>query len=88
VSARWCDGPDSPRLPTEGVPRPPTAAERVRGVAAPYDADGDLATESLPGGYTLTVGEDETGAMTSRVYTRDRDSAVVASDTVDRSVQD
>ncbi|MFJ9895393.1 DNRLRE domain-containing protein [Streptomyces sp. NPDC091280] len=56
--------------------------------AATYDADGDLATESLPGGYTLTAGEDETGAVTSRVYTRDSDSAVVASDTVDRSIQD
>ncbi|MEU0414744.1 DNRLRE domain-containing protein [Streptomyces griseorubiginosus] len=56
--------------------------------AATYNADGDLTTESLPGGYTLTVGEDETGAMTSRVYTRDSDGTAVASDTVERSVQD
>ena len=55
--------------------------------AATYDADGDLATESLPGGYTLTVTQDEAGAETSRVYTRDSDGAVVASDSVDQSVQ-
>ncbi|MFB7577038.1 RHS repeat-associated core domain-containing protein [Streptomyces sp. NPDC056165] len=54
--------------------------------AATYDADGELATESLPGGYTLTVGQDETGATTSRVYTRDSDDTVVASDSVDESV--
>ncbi|MEU6536431.1 DNRLRE domain-containing protein [Streptomyces sp. NPDC047000] len=56
--------------------------------AAAYGADGDLATESLPGGYTLTVTQDETGAETSRVYTKDSDNTVVASDMVDRSVQD
>ncbi|MFF5146707.1 DNRLRE domain-containing protein [Streptomyces sp. NPDC013157] len=55
--------------------------------AATYDADGDLTTESLPGGYTLTVGQDETGAETSRIYTQDSDSSVVASDTTDESVQ-
>ncbi|MFF7403400.1 DNRLRE domain-containing protein [Streptomyces murinus] len=48
--------------------------------AATYDADGELATESLPGGYTLTVGKDETGAETSRVYSRDSDGTVIASD--------
>ncbi|MFG2816008.1 DNRLRE domain-containing protein [Streptomyces sp. NPDC048410] len=57
-------------------------------LTATYDADGGLATQSLPGGYTLTVGQDETGAATSRVYTRDSDGTVVASDDVDRSVQD
>ncbi|MFF2521445.1 DNRLRE domain-containing protein [Streptomyces liangshanensis] len=55
--------------------------------AATYDADGDLTTESLPGGYTLTIGQDEIDAAISRVYTRDSDNTVVASDTVDRSVQ-
>ncbi|MFF4509149.1 DNRLRE domain-containing protein [Streptomyces sp. NPDC001401] len=54
--------------------------------AATYDADGEVATESLPGGYTLTVSQDETGAETSRVYTRDSDGSVVASDTTDESV--
>ncbi|WP_329257837.1 DNRLRE domain-containing protein [Streptomyces sp. NBC_01478] len=55
--------------------------------AATYDADGDLATESLPGGYTLTIGQDETGAETSKVYTQDSDGTVVASDSTDESVQ-
>ncbi|MEU6774585.1 DNRLRE domain-containing protein [Streptomyces sp. NPDC046759] len=54
---------------------------------ATYDADGDLATEQLPGGYTLTDTQDETGAETSRVYTKDSDGTVVASDTVDQSIQ-
>jgi RHS repeat-associated protein len=55
--------------------------------AAAYDADGDLATEALPGGYTLTVAQDEAGAETSRVYTRDSDGTIVASDTADHSIQ-
>ncbi|WP_307790501.1 DNRLRE domain-containing protein [Streptomyces actuosus] len=53
---------------------------------ATYDADGDLATEKLPGGYTLAVAQDETGATVSRVYTRDSDGTVVAADTADLSV--
>ncbi|WP_265737065.1 RHS repeat-associated core domain-containing protein [Actinacidiphila guanduensis] len=55
--------------------------------AATYDSDGNLTTEALPGGYTLTTAQDETGATTSKVYTRDSDSTVVASDTTDQSVQ-
>lgn len=55
---------------------------------ATYDADGELATEQLPGGYTLTATQDETGAETSRVYTRDSDGTVVASDIADHSIQD
>ncbi|MGY4742873.1 DNRLRE domain-containing protein [Streptomyces sp. ATMOS53] len=54
--------------------------------AASYDADGDLFTQSLPGGYTLAVAQDETGATTSRIYTKDSDGTVVASDTTDESV--
>lgn len=54
--------------------------------AAAYDADGNLTAESLPGGYTLTVGYDETGAQLSRTYTRDSDGTVVAADDIDRSV--
>jgi RHS repeat-associated protein len=56
--------------------------------SATYDADGDLATEALPGGYTLTDTQDETGTETSRVYTQDSDGTVVASDTADHTVQD
>ncbi|MFG2558886.1 DNRLRE domain-containing protein [Streptomyces sp. NPDC048496] len=53
---------------------------------AAYDADGDLTTEQLPGGYTLTTSQDETGTETSRVYTRDVDGVIVASDTADHSI--
>lgn len=38
--------------------------------AAAYDADGDLATEQLPGGYTLTTSQDETGTETCRTWWR------------------
>ncbi|MFF7364607.1 RHS repeat-associated core domain-containing protein [Streptomyces sp. NPDC008125] len=55
---------------------------------AAYDSDGELATEALPGGYTLNVTQDETGTETSRVYTRDSDNVVVSSDTADHSAQD
>ncbi|WP_282694234.1 DNRLRE domain-containing protein [Streptomyces sp. CC208A] len=53
---------------------------------ARYDADGSVTSEKLPGGYTLTVTEDTTGAATSRVYTRDSDGLVVVTDSVDESV--
>ncbi|MGQ4356560.1 DNRLRE domain-containing protein [Streptomyces drozdowiczii] len=55
---------------------------------AAYDADGDLASEQFPGGYTLTTSQDETGTETSRVYTRDSDGLIVASDTTDHSIHD
>jgi len=55
---------------------------------ATYDGNGAPVTETLPGGYTLTVGQDETGTETSRVYSRDSDKAIVASDTIEQSVQD
>ncbi|WP_374200181.1 DNRLRE domain-containing protein, partial [Streptomyces sp. AC555_RSS877] len=50
--------------------------------SAAYDADGSLTTEKLPGGYTLNVTEDATGATTSRAYTRDSDGTTVYTDTV------
>ncbi|MGW4434552.1 DNRLRE domain-containing protein [Streptomyces sp. NPDC004596] len=53
---------------------------------ATYDADGSVATEKLPGGYTLTQSEDTTGTATDRTYTRDSDGAIVYSDTVTESV--
>nr|WP_023586455.1 DNRLRE domain-containing protein [Streptomyces thermolilacinus] len=49
---------------------------------ATYDADGSLATEKLPGGYTLTVTEDTTGTPVSRVYTRDSDGLSLYTDAV------
>ncbi|WP_078957674.1 DNRLRE domain-containing protein [Streptomyces glaucescens] len=54
--------------------------------SATYDADGSVATEKLPGGYTLTVTEDTTGAPVSRAYTRDSDGVSVFTDTVAESV--
>ncbi|MBT2369384.1 DNRLRE domain-containing protein [Streptomyces sp. ISL-10] len=63
------------------------SADSVAGsFEARYTADGSVATEKLPGGYTLKVEEDTTGATTSRVYTRDSDGQVVYSDTVEESV--
>ncbi|MEU6547010.1 DNRLRE domain-containing protein [Streptomyces sp. NPDC046859] len=53
---------------------------------ATYDADGSVATEKLPGGYTLTQNEDTTGSATDRTYTRDSDGTIVYSDTVTESV--
>lgn len=55
--------------------------------AATYDADGRLATESLPGGYTLTTTRDETGQETARVYTHDSDGVIVASGIANQSIQ-
>nr|WP_037732487.1 DNRLRE domain-containing protein [Streptomyces megasporus] len=54
--------------------------------SATYDADGSVATEKLPGGYTLTVTEDTTGSTTDRTYTRDSDGTLVYADTVTESV--
>ncbi|MFB7456694.1 DNRLRE domain-containing protein [Streptomyces sp. NPDC056188] len=54
--------------------------------SATYDADGSVATEKLPGGYTLTVTEDPTGSAASRIYTRDSDGTTVYSDRVSESV--
>ncbi|WP_331745235.1 sugar-binding protein (plasmid) [Streptomyces anulatus] len=50
-----------------------------------YDADGSLATEKLPGGYTMTATEDPTGAAVSRAYTRDSDGTSLYTDTVTES---
>ncbi|MFF3757153.1 DNRLRE domain-containing protein [Streptomyces sp. NPDC002185] len=53
---------------------------------ATYDADGSVASEKLPGGYTLATSEDTTGATLKRTYTRDSDGTVVYADTVTESV--
>ncbi|MFD7934586.1 hypothetical protein ACFV4T_08620 [Streptomyces sp. NPDC059755] len=49
---------------------------------ARYDADGDLATQTLPGGYTQSDEQDTTGSATARTYTRTSDGTVLAADTV------
>jgi RHS repeat-associated protein len=53
---------------------------------ATYDADGSVASEKLPGGYTLTTSEDTSGASVERTYTRDSDGTIVVSDTTTESV--
>ncbi|MEU6347183.1 RHS repeat-associated core domain-containing protein [Streptomyces sp. NPDC046977] len=75
---------------TSADPRglPTSRTDSVAGTfEATYDADGELATESLPGGYTLSVTRDETSAPVSRIYSRDSDHAIVATDTINRSAQ-
>ncbi|WP_461083852.1 polymorphic toxin-type HINT domain-containing protein [Streptomyces deserti] len=63
------------------------ATDSIAGTfSATYDADGSVATEKLPGGYTLTVSEDTTGSPAGRTYTRDSDGTVVMSDAVTESV--
>jgi RHS repeat-associated protein len=54
---------------------------------ATYNADGDLASEGLPGGYTLTVSQDETGTDTSHTYTRNSDTLTLTTDTASETVQ-
>ncbi|MFE7456036.1 DNRLRE domain-containing protein [Streptomyces sp. NPDC057554] len=64
-----------------------TTTDSVAGTfRATYDADESVATERLPGGYTLTTTEDTTGATLDRTYTRDSDGTVVYSDTVTESI--
>ncbi|MFF9400819.1 DNRLRE domain-containing protein [Streptomyces sp. NPDC014744] len=53
--------------------------------ATTYDADGGVATERLPGGYTLTVDQDTAGSTVGRTYTRVADGVLVASDMVSES---
>ncbi|WP_079175436.1 DNRLRE domain-containing protein [Streptomyces malaysiense] len=54
---------------------------------ARYDADGDLATEGLPGGYTMAEEQDPSGTATARTYTRDSDGTVLVSDSITETVQ-
>ncbi|MGW7463823.1 DNRLRE domain-containing protein [Streptomyces xantholiticus] len=53
---------------------------------ATYDADGSVTKQTLPGGITLAMEEDETGAPSTRTYTRDSDGTVLLADTVGESV--
>ncbi|MFD9302132.1 DNRLRE domain-containing protein [Streptomyces sp. NPDC060048] len=54
---------------------------------AAYNADGVITTERLPGGYTLNVTVDSSGASTQRTYTRDSDQALVYSDRATKQAQ-
>ncbi|WP_323447380.1 DNRLRE domain-containing protein [Streptomyces yaizuensis] len=64
-----------------------TVTDSVAGAfRATYDADGSVAEEKLPGGYTLRQTEDTTGATVGRVYTRDGDGTTVYADSTTESV--
>ncbi|MEU0217975.1 RHS repeat-associated core domain-containing protein [Streptomyces sp. NPDC006265] len=52
---------------------------------AAYGPDGELTTETLPGGYTLNLSFNEVGEDTARLYTRDSDGTILLADTVDYS---
>ncbi|MEH0419426.1 DNRLRE domain-containing protein [Streptomyces sp. B21-083] len=63
-----------------------TVTDSVAGAfSGTYDADGTLTSETLPGGYTLTVGTDPAGQVTGRSYTKS-DGTTVSSDTADYTV--
>ncbi|MEU1090016.1 DNRLRE domain-containing protein [Streptomyces sp. NPDC005892] len=53
---------------------------------ATYDRDGGVEKEGLPGGYTLVVKDDPTGATLSRQYTRDSDGLLVYGDSVTETI--
>ncbi|MFI5829181.1 DNRLRE domain-containing protein [Streptomyces sp. NPDC051578] len=60
---------------------PTSLTDSVAGTfGATYDASGEVANETLPGGYTLRTVTDETGFTTSRAYTRDADGASLLTD--------
>ncbi|MFF0549430.1 DNRLRE domain-containing protein [Streptomyces sp. NPDC004311] len=64
-----------------------SATDSVAGTfGVTYDADGQVASEKLPGGYTLTQQDDAAGAVVAKNYTRDSDGLSVMTDTVTRSV--
>ncbi|MFJ4624188.1 RHS repeat-associated core domain-containing protein, partial [Streptomyces sp. NPDC088812] len=63
-----------------------TLTDSVAGTyTAAYDADGTLTTETLPGGYTLTLTTNTTGQETAREYT-DSSGTTVLSDAADYTV--
>ncbi|MDQ0938414.1 DNRLRE domain-containing protein [Streptomyces sp. V1I1] len=51
-----------------------------------YDADGNVKTETLPGGYTVAVTRDATGTETARTYTSTTDQTVPLADTIAQTV--
>jgi RHS repeat-associated protein len=63
-----------------------TVADSVAGTfTASYDADSALVSQTLPGGYTLTVTTDPAGQQTGREYATSS-GTIVASDTADYTV--
>ncbi|MFE9879214.1 DNRLRE domain-containing protein [Streptomyces sp. NPDC005784] len=94
---------DRPTVVTDNVPSSTTytydAAIDPRGLAtsvtdsvagtfsARYDADGAVASQGLPGGYTMQQDLDPAGRPVARTYTRDSDGTVLVSDSVAATVQ-
>jgi RHS repeat-associated protein len=60
-----------------------SVADSVAGtISATYGPDGQVLTQTLPGGVRLELGYDAAGVGTSRVYKRTSDNAVVGSSTI------
>ncbi|MFE4415748.1 DNRLRE domain-containing protein [Streptomyces sp. NPDC056821] len=102
VTSTQYDALDRPTKVTDSVPSTTTytydTAVDPRGLTtsvtdsaagtftARYDADGGLATEALPGGYTMAEEQDPAGTATNRTYTRDSDNTVLVSDSITATV--
>ncbi|MGW1559131.1 DNRLRE domain-containing protein [Streptomyces sp. NPDC002144] len=102
TSTRY-DALDRPTAVTDTVPSTTTytydTAIDPRGLAtsvtdsvagtfsARYDADGTVASQGLPGGYTMQQDLDPAGRPVARTYTRDSDGTVLVSDSVTATVQ-
>ncbi|WNZ14545.1 DNRLRE domain-containing protein [Streptomyces sp. 11x1] len=66
---------------------PTSIADSVAGTfSAEYNAEGNLATQTLPGGYTMRQNAGTPGASLERIYTRDSDGAVLLADSATESV--
>ncbi|MFC8260734.1 DNRLRE domain-containing protein [Streptomyces sp. NPDC057291] len=92
VTSRQYDAQDRPTLLTDSAPSTTTytydTTVEPRGLltriddsdagsfSGSYDAEGNLETENLPGGYQLTTTRDTTGADTARTYTNTNDQSV------------
>ncbi|MFE5772699.1 RHS repeat-associated core domain-containing protein [Streptomyces sp. NPDC056485] len=72
---------------TEPRGLPTTTTDSVAGAfSASYDANGQLSAERLPGGYSLRISTDPSGATGQRAYTRDSDGAQVYTSNVTRTI--
>ncbi|MFI1106046.1 DNRLRE domain-containing protein [Streptomyces melanogenes] len=96
------DALDRPTTVTDSVPSTTTFAydtktdprglttsvtDSVAGTfTARYDADGDLESQGLPGGYTMREEQDPAGTTTARTYTRDSDGTVLVADSITATV--
>jgi RHS repeat-associated protein len=71
---------------TEPRGLPVKVTDSVAGTfSATYNADGDVVSESLPGGYTMRQVLDASGEAVQRTYTRDSGGTLVYSDFAARS---